>query len=60
MISGTEGCHVSNFQPEEFAAYLNKALNFGIPTQGAKDIAHLSVDAIAKKIVDIYNQLIQK
>ncbi len=57
VLSKTEGCYISSFDHKEFASNIKKALIFGKRTTGQEDIAHLKSELIAKKIVDIYNNI---
>ena len=57
VLSKTEGCYLSNFDYKEFAFNINKALKFGKRTTGREDIKHLKSELIAKKIINIYNNI---
>ena len=57
VLSKTKGCYLSSFDHKEFASDIKKALNFGKRTTGREDIAHLKSELIAKKIVDIYDNI---
>jgi glycosyltransferase involved in cell wall biosynthesis len=60
IINDTEGCYLTSFDPEDVAEKLNLALDFGKRTIGREKIRHLDDKIIAEKIIEIYNQVIQK
>lgn len=57
VLSKTDGCYIVNYDADEMAEKIEKACNF-IRTTGRKDIEHLKIENIAKKIVDIYKNAI--
>jgi glycosyltransferase involved in cell wall biosynthesis len=59
VINDTEGCYITNFDPEDVAEKLNLALDFGNQTNGREKIKHLDDKIIAEKIIKIYTQVIQ-
>ena len=56
VLSKTEGCYVSSFDPKDFASKIKSALDFKERTTGRDDIDYLKSENIAKKIVEIYNR----
>lgn len=59
IISGTEGCYITTFEPEDIAEAILAALNFGKRTDGRSRVAHLDSDEIAKQIAGIYKDLVR-
>lgn len=58
VISKTEGCYLTNYDPAILAAKIKMALQFGTRTNGREDIKHLESGVIARKIIDIYKSAI--
>lgn len=60
IISGIEGCYISERSVESISSNLNKAIEFGKRTRGREVIVKrgLTNDVVAKKLVDIYKSLI--
>ncbi|MDN5203134.1 glycosyltransferase family 4 protein [Fulvivirgaceae bacterium BMA10] len=58
VINGTPGCYLAKYDAHDFANKLRKALEFDNGTTGRKDIEHLEISTIAKKIIGIYSRLI--
>ncbi|MDN5203142.1 glycosyltransferase [Fulvivirgaceae bacterium BMA10] len=59
IIGNTEGCYFTSFEPEDMAQKIKLALEFGKETTGRKDVEHLEINTIAKKIIGIYNRVLQ-
>jgi glycosyltransferase involved in cell wall biosynthesis len=59
IIGKTDGCYISNFTPSDLSEKIKLALQFNKRTQGRKDMEHLESGKVAKKIIDIYNKVIQ-
>jgi glycosyltransferase involved in cell wall biosynthesis len=57
VISNTEGCYLCSFEPKDVALKIEKALEHKGATTGREDIQHLKSELIAKKIIDIYNDV---
>lgn len=57
VIGGTEGCFLCERTPEDMAAKLRLALDRGGRTDGRKAVAHLSLEASARKILHIYEEM---
>jgi glycosyltransferase involved in cell wall biosynthesis len=58
VIERTEGCFLVEFDPGDVADKLKKALAFGKRTTGREDIRHLESSQVAKKIINIYEQVL--
>jgi teichuronic acid biosynthesis glycosyltransferase TuaC len=58
IISNTTGCHIASYDPADVADKMKKALNFAKPTNGRGKIKHLEINAVARKIIDIYSKII--
>jgi glycosyltransferase involved in cell wall biosynthesis len=57
-IGDTSGCYVAGFDENEIANYLNKALNNDNKTDGRRRISHLDDTVIAKKLTNIYKEVL--
>ena len=60
IIGKTNGCFISNFEPNNVAERLKEALLFKKRTTGRKDIQHLEEAIVADKIIHIYKGILQK
>jgi teichuronic acid biosynthesis glycosyltransferase TuaC len=58
LIGDTKGCYITSFEPEDVAQKIQQALDFGQRTTGREYIRHLDAKLIARKIIDIYTELI--
>lgn len=63
VVSGTPGCFVAGYTPDDFAEKLNAALDFARETgrtRGRERILELGLDAaaIADKLIDVYKTLL--
>ena len=59
-VKGVEGCFVSNtYKPEDLASLLDKALSFGMRTDGRNAIIrdNLTGEAVASRLKEVYNQV---
>ncbi|MBO7202926.1 MAG: glycosyltransferase family 4 protein [Paludibacteraceae bacterium] len=61
-IEGLEGCFVVERNPQEIAKKIQQALSFARRTNGRKHIIKMELtnDLVAKKLVEIYKQIISK
>ena len=59
VISDTEGCFITSFEPEDVAEKLKLALDFGKRTNGREKIKHLDDKIIAQKLIDVYNSVLK-
>ncbi len=58
VIGNTEGCFISDFDPKDMGEKLKKSMEFnGGVTSGRKDVEHLEINTIAKRLINIYKQL---
>ena len=60
-VDGVEGCFVSNtYKPEDLASLLDKALSFGMRTDGRNAIIRdgLTSEAVAFQLKEVYNQVL--
>ena len=65
VAGDTEGCYVSDYDPETFAGHLRQALEFAAThkrTRGRDRLIELGLDApsIAKKIITIYQKILDR
>lgn len=60
LLGKTEGCYITSFDPADLASKIKKAIAFGKPTSGRKDIAHLDDCKIAEKLICLYENVIKK
>lgn len=60
VIGKTDGCYIASFDPKDVADKIKKALAFGKRTTGREDIKHLEASVIAKKIINVYNKVLEK
>lgn len=58
VISNTEGCYITTFDPADVAEKINLAFEFNKRTNGRDKIQHFDNNIIAKKIFDIYQKVI--
>lgn len=59
MISGTAGCYLCTQDPEDVAEKLGKVLQNPRRTNGRADITHMEGGAIARRIVNLYEELLR-
>ena len=57
VISGTDGCFITSFKPEEVVEKINFALEFNKRTNGREKIMHFDNKNIAEKVFDIYKMV---
>ena len=60
VIGNTDGCYITSFEPEDVAEKLKMALEFGKRTDSREQIYHLDSDLIAKKIIKVYEEVLEK
>jgi glycosyltransferase involved in cell wall biosynthesis len=60
VICNTEGCYITTFDAEDVAKKLEKAVQFGQRTNGRIKIAHLDDQVIARKIIGLYKEVLDK
>lgn len=62
-VKKVEGCFVSDtYKPEELASLLDKALSFGMRTDGRNAIIHddLTGEVVASRLKEVYNQMLKR
>ena len=60
VISETEGCFITSFDPDDVASAIIRAMDFGMKTDGRTRIKHLSSETIALQISGLYNEILKK
>ena len=60
VIACTKGCSVCPHDPDALATALEQALRHTEPTTGRTDIMHLDRSVIAKQVIAVYEQVINK
>jgi teichuronic acid biosynthesis glycosyltransferase TuaC len=60
VISDIPGCFISSYEPNDVAAKLQQAIDFGQRTEGRNRILELKLDlqSVAEKILAVYNKLV--
>lgn len=58
VISNTEGCYLTSFDPEDLAGKIVQALEFNRRTTGREDMKHLEIGLVAERIISIYKKLL--
>ena len=58
VIGTTKGCYIASFDPKDVADKIMKALDFGKRTTGREAIKHLDSSLVAKKLIDLYDEVI--
>ncbi len=59
LISGTDGSYLTSFDPFDVAEKIKMAFAFGKRTNGRENIQQLDNNKIAKRIVSIYENILQ-
>lgn len=60
ILGNTKGCYITSFYPEDIAFNIESALAFNQRTRGREEIKHLEINAIAERIIKVYNEVLQK
>jgi len=60
VISNTEGCYLTSFEPDDVADKIKLALNLNKRTNGREKIKHFDNNIISKKVFEIYQMVISK
>jgi len=58
VVRNTKGCYITSFDPNDVAEKIKMALNFGKRTNGRDHIKHLEINVIAKKIINVYEEIL--
>ena len=56
IINHTAGCYLCKMDPADIARKLHLALSFGRRTNGREAVGHLELDAVSRRIMDVYEQ----
>ncbi|MDH4211970.1 MAG: glycosyltransferase [candidate division WOR-3 bacterium] len=59
VIGDTDGCYITSFAPEDVAEKIVRALDFGRETNGRKQIAHLEIGIVARRIIQVYEDILE-
>jgi len=59
VFGNTEGCYITSFNPKDASENLRRALAFGKRTDGREHIRHLDSDVIARRIIDLYEEVLR-
>jgi len=59
VIGNTAGCFITSFDPVDIANKIKLAIKFGKRTNGREKVKHLDDKLIAKKIFDIYKEVLE-
>ena len=60
VIGGTDGCYLCSHDPEDVAEKLQLALQWGKRTNGRENIKHLEVGVISRRLISLYEELLQE
>jgi len=60
VVGETEGCFITSYDPSEIASSIEKVLSWNKRTNGRKNIKLYSLDEIALKVLDVYNEVLKR
>ena len=60
VISGTDGCYLTSFEPEDIALKIRDAIKFAGRTKGREKIKNFDNNIIADKIYSVYKKVLGK
>jgi len=60
IINNTDGCFITSFDPVDIADKIISAINFGKRTNGREHISHLNSNIIAHKLLDLYEDVLNR
>lgn len=60
VIGKTKGCFITTFEVKDVADNISNALKYGKKTTGRKDIRYLESSVVAKKIIELYKDILEK
>ncbi len=58
VIDGTDGCYITDGSVEDLVEKLRMAIDFGGRTNGREKVAHLGLEAVARRVVDVYERVV--
>jgi teichuronic acid biosynthesis glycosyltransferase TuaC len=58
IISSTDGCYITSFDPVDVYEKIKLALEFGKRTVGRENIKHLSSELVAERLNNIYEEVL--
>jgi len=58
LTAGVDGCYLCEQSADDVAARLREALAYGRPTNGRDHVQHLSLETIARQILDVYHEVL--
>ena len=59
VIGKTKGCYLKNFDPENISDKIKMVLKDRKRTSGREDIRWLSSDSIAKRVINLYDNVLE-
>ena len=60
VIGNTEGCYICSYELKDVGEKIEMALDFGKRTNGRDNIRHLEINVIAKRIIEVYEEVLLK
>lgn len=60
VIGNTAGCYLCHRTPEDMMAKIRLALDRGVRTDGRQAIAYLSLEATARRILAVYEEMLEE
>ena len=59
VIGDTEGCYITSYDPDDVAHKINQAILFNKRTNGRESIKHLDSNKLAKKMINLYREILK-
>ena len=60
LVENTHNCTVADRSPEKLAEAIDAVLSDGEPSNGRPNIAHLSTDTVAARVIEVYHSVLAK
>ena len=60
MIEKTDGCYVTDWNPNSIARSIKNALKFTGKTHGREDIRSMDSETITDQIIEVYNTILRR
>jgi teichuronic acid biosynthesis glycosyltransferase TuaC len=60
VVGNTDGCYITSFSPQDVAEKVIRALDFGRKTSGRRQIAHLEIGTVARKVIEVYEDVLRR